>query len=656
MSRSSGVDSSVVLQTIFSLRSIIQTLENSLDEAGREALDNEYRPSPDDSPSRELYWNSVSILFPSLDDCEVIITAYFERVSIFNAYYVYDVLCMLLQASWFYDTVHEPTFRYYWDRLRRKEAVSRPFVALALCLIGNTLFLATTANLSQRLPHQNMHRTFVERGYRVLYPEHGPFVKIPQCIEYIQVQVIICTYMTMTEWAEELWAAQGQLLTMAKAVHLFDERKWAFDKLSDWDIELRRRLGHTITHIDGWVSLHFVHASEVQSNLLEPSFLADCCYDLATGSQVKVRTTFDGTLSYSLIPGHVYHQAKVRSNAALRKVSHFLFNYSQWTQEKRYTEAKNISMYIESLNDDIPEEYRFEVAGKQSNFHSKETLRRAAESLIIHSSRHRLQVTLFRQFMLDKDAPTELCRAALEHSRSIIETAPALLAATLSPLVAFSPAWGSGNLLCAASTYALVYLLDGDQMRASNMLEWYANEILTVIEALNILSAHDSVAKRCCELLVVLCSHRKALRTKFMATVAGQRALAFFPHSSDPAFYPDLPAEYRKDFSESRSRGERSSRKRPLSQTHLGVHLDTVGSLEEPLRPPPLNPWQKDRYNISNDPESDDRSSDDSQSSPLSEEQWNALVRSLNLDMTGLASYEKPAAGKLFDSVSHSSF
>lgn len=135
------------------------------------------------------------------------------------------------------------------------KAVPRTFAALLFFVMGIGLVLAPSSHPASRLSYQKDHKLFVERGHQVLLPSISPFTYIPNGADLMQAQTFLCYYMASNGWADQCYMELGKMLRYARAIHLFDEDKWEKSDLSDWDVELRRRMANDSLQLDRCVTV-----------------------------------------------------------------------------------------------------------------------------------------------------------------------------------------------------------------------------------------------------------------------------------------------------------------------------------------------------------------------------------------------------------------
>ena len=423
------------------------------------------------------------------------------------------------QAHWQTSVVNHILFRRRWQHLLAGRTVSRTFIAMVCAVLSHSLLLAPGYNPASRLPIQPQHVSFCLLAHQlVLRPDATIFDTTESGIDELIVQCLIVTYMSFSGWPEPAWTATGQAIRACKAVRLYDEDKWAMRELSDWDIEIRRRVAWDLCACDRWLSLHFLRIADLPGDIRasRPTYYNDECYDPDTG-RLNTKTPTQRSDSS-------FEEAKYQLSRGAVKVSSFLNRFHTLAPEERYQEARQIEDFFVALeNGGFPSNLRFELACDVNNLKTPDGSRRACHSLIAYSSAWRLRCTVMRQFLLDLDAPIDLRTASLEHARKIIEATPILVTLSSSPWVSFSSSWCSGHLFCAASTFAIVYL--GETEQDLQDLNWFASKIFEVIEALAFLGVKDRVAKRCEELLTALCTSKDWLRDRFLASRSGKAHL-----------------------------------------------------------------------------------------------------------------------------------
>lgn len=487
------LDRSTVLSAIQSIKSTLSGLEAQL---GRtEKVD-----VIADRVSAFVRWEEIRAWLPPREEAESILDCYFVEV------------------TWFLSAINSKMFMETWKDFADGKSVPRTFAALTLFVIGNTLCLAPVSHPVSRLTCRKDHKLFMEHGYKVLLPSESPFTIIPQGPDLVQAQLYLTFYLSHNGWPDSCDIEMGKLLRYARAIHLFDEDKWNVPAMSDWEIELRRRMARDIEMLDRFLSVHFLRYPTLPevSHFQRGTYYTDECYNTESGN------LNEGTLN--ILSSYPYHSAKATLSICAHKTAMFLLNFLRLSPVDRYQAAKDLDAEIQAAGETaLAGELKFEEACNLSSMNSPGSIRRACQSLIVYTSFRRQRCTITRQFLLDTEAPVELRVSALEHAKCIIEAVPIIIAVATSPYLAYSPSWTSGHLFCAASTFAIVYLGEEEQKETSAELDWFASKIFEVLDALSVLSLKDRVAQRCEELLIALCTSRDTLRAKFTASKTGKR-------------------------------------------------------------------------------------------------------------------------------------
>lgn len=494
--RMDAPDRASILSAISSMKGILRGLEAQLGH-----VDNHDRQAAGTVPiSFKVEWDDVKAGLPSKAECDIILD------------------CFLTEATWICVSVHPPTFRKGWQAFVDGKPSSRLFVATAIFFVAIGLYMAPSSHPAHRIPNVQDHKALVIFGYTILNPVANPFITLPETTERMQAQLMMCFYMSMTGWLTPGYQSQGVLLRYARAIHLFDEDKWDLAKMSDWEIELRRRLAHNAKLGERWFSLFHLRlpVQPLVTNNKDPDFYADDEYDVDTGMLVGPRT--------NRLQAATYQLASAECAQGAHRTTHYLYNFAKWSQSERYAAAREVDFHLQQSEDRCAAgPLNYSQACNLGALTSPGAYKLASQALITFTSLKRLRCTVMRQFLLDAEAPVEMRVAALEHAKGIIETVPVLIAISSSPWIAFNTSWCSSHLFCAASTFALVYLSEGEQSAVSAEMDWFASKIFEVIDTLSILGAKDRIAKQCEELLIALCTSRGTLKDKHASSKTGMR-------------------------------------------------------------------------------------------------------------------------------------
>jgi len=407
-------------------------------------------------------------------------------------------------------------FRKQWSNLMKGQAVKSVYIAQACAMAAITLAFAPGYHPASRLPIQAQHAHYCTLAHEVLEPPSTIlFDHTGPSVEEVQARCLIISYMSFNGFIDACWQEVGKAVRQCKSMQLYDEDKWNMRELSDWDVEVRRKVAYEVCMTDRWLALNLQRLSDLPSKirLTQPSHAAFDSYDIDTGQRNRA--------NQKKLPNASWEHCKYIMSSGSDRVNRFLYKFLRLTPEQRYEEARQVDSLLGTIIDEVPSELVYEVAFREGvNLSSPETARIACQALIVYASAYRLRCTVMRQFLLDPQSPMDLRIAALEYARKIVETTANLVTMSSNPFIAFSSSWCSGHLFCAASTFAIVYL--GDTEQDLQDLSWFASKIFEVIEALSFLSAKDSVAKRCEELLTALCTSKDWLRERFLASRSGK--------------------------------------------------------------------------------------------------------------------------------------
>lgn len=396
------------------------------------------------------------------------------------------------------------------------QAIRSVIIAQMCGMIALTLALAPSFHPVSRLEMQPQHLSFCALSHEILEPPSVTlFQSSAPTIEDLQARDLLINYMSFTGYSDEAWQEVGKLIRRCKALQLYDEDKWDMRELSDWDVELRRKIATDVSCSDRWQSLSHQRIPDLPSTfrVQKPNHYSFDNYDVETG---RLMASIPSMLSNS-----AFEKCKYMLSIGSDRVNSYLYNFLRWSPEERYQQAKEVDAYLDTLwIKELPIDLHYEVACKEKTFTDPVSARRASQSLIAYTSANRLRCTVMRQFLLDPKSPMDLRIAALEYARKVVETTPTIVTLSTNPWTSFSCSWVSGHLFLAASTFAIVYLGDGEQDLQD--LNWFASKIFEVIEALSFLSAKDLLAKRCEELLTALCTSKDWLRERFLASRSGK--------------------------------------------------------------------------------------------------------------------------------------
>jgi hypothetical protein len=408
-------------------------------------------------------------------------------------------------------------FKKEWKKLIDGEQVGRTFVALVCGILAHALLLAPQYSPASRLPIQSNSKQFCAFAHQLIYPPDVALFEgaIPG-IEELQVQCLINTYMSFSGRIESVWTEVGRAMRHCKALQLYEEDKNSIRDLSDWEIELRRRIAWETCLNDRWLCLFYLRMPDLPYNVRtpRPNDYSDDSYDVDTGRYIAKSPEY--------LHQKDYEAGKYLLSDGAHRVSKFLYDFGTMQPAERYMEARVVETFLSQLEESMPASLNFGEACNVAKLGTPEGARLACQSLIAYTSTQRLRCTVMRQFLLDRQAPLDLRIAALEHARKIIEVTPVLITLSSSPWVSFHSSWCSGHLFCAASTFAIVFL--GEMEDDLQDLNWFASKIFEVIEALSFLGKKDRAAARCEELLTALCTSKDRLRERFLSSKSGRSA------------------------------------------------------------------------------------------------------------------------------------
>jgi hypothetical protein len=413
-------------------------------------------------------------------------------------------------------------FRKLWTNLMNGQAIKSVYLSQACSMIALSLAFAPGYHAVSRLSIQPKHSRYCTLAHEILEPSSIVFLdRSAPSVEDIQAHCLIVAYMSFTGGMESYWQEVGKTVRLCKSLQLYDEEKWNMRELSDWDVELRRRLAFDICVPDRWLSLTYQRISDLPAEFrtTRPGYYSFENFDVNTGRRQFASKKFLSNAPWEL--------GKYLLTCGADRVNRYLYNFLRLTPEQRYEEARQVDSFIDSLMQQLPREIDYEIAFKKGvSPSSPETARLAGQALIGYTSSARLRCLVMRQFLLDPKSPPDLRVAALEHARKIVETTSDLVTMSTNPWLSFSSAWCSNHLFCAASTFAIVYLGDEREQNLQD-LNWFASKIFEVIEAMSFLSAKDPVSKRCEELLTALCTSKDWLRERFLASRSGRAATQY---------------------------------------------------------------------------------------------------------------------------------
>lgn len=171
------------------------------------------------------------------------------------------------------------------------------------------------------------------------------------------------------------------------------------------------------------------------------------------------------------------------------------------------------------------------------------------------SNAYTLRSILARPWLDDPDAPQDLKFAALVHARKVLEIIPFVRAISRESRLCRKAFWNPDNLLTASMTFAVPFLSsDRENMSTSpdsnaaspasarshtwvsNDLDWFASKIFDTLAFFEELGSEGNRSAQVCQLLLHgLCTHRKELRQRYLASRMGRARMArmrkaFFKH------------------------------------------------------------------------------------------------------------------------------
>jgi Fungal Zn(2)-Cys(6) binuclear cluster domain len=367
---------------------------------------------------QHVQWKEVHHLFPIFKDLDVIIQ-----------YFISDL-------AWISASFDIITFQRSFHNLNKSQSSSKLFIALLFFVVGNSLSLAKHNGNINKITISQSPEVFIKRGGKVLFSD-SPFEAHKPDMASLEAHILLCYYLSRDGRPEALRNQVGKLIIDSNSCHLFDETKWDTTKLSQRDIELRRRMVHDVKLLESRCSFHFLQhfLPNLIINVNEPSYYDVECFDQAANDLY----TFSHAAAIS------YHRANTYVIRGSNTVTENVLNFTSMTSEARYSLAKKIVEDLEQL-----QQMAFSLLDDE---HQTET---TFQRLLIRSAFQRQKCVVQRQFLFDANAPMELRAGALKSAEMITGLINEIISIQEEGKIAMFTSWFSCDLFCAICTFVLL--------------------------------------------------------------------------------------------------------------------------------------------------------------------------------------------------------
>lgn len=326
------------------------------------------------------------------------------------------------------------------------------------------------------------------------------------------------------------------------------------------ELEMKKRLAWDLIILDWWHGLSWRRPPDLPQAFVDvplPSYLADHHFNEVTGETLPAPPIRGGQAAGMRPPSAMPSPAaaaaasaspavnaptmnrvnvtaefiaKIHLTQKVPEVMQFLRHMSSMTPDERYFHAHR----LEAEFDEWSARYQVPLRHAETALETDDPSlhRRAAQTLINHTSAGYLRCILHKCFLSDRFAPDDLRAKSLIHARSVMEAIPVLTDLVHSQHIYFEPSWCAEHLFHAATAFAYVLLTRADDNEAaagtkqSAELNWFAERVSHIIFTLTHLGDQSATARVCEKLLSRLCDSKEMLRAtmKRLDEEARQRA------------------------------------------------------------------------------------------------------------------------------------
>ncbi|PWN28288.1 hypothetical protein BDZ90DRAFT_231282 [Jaminaea rosea] len=531
------------------------------------------RPYQQQTPA-EVTLAALRSVLPSEDKCELLLDVFF------------------IELDWFIVGIYQPWFRSsVWEGgLKAGKAITCAQGALLCAMLAMAAILVPPNHprASDLVVDRDLlidHAMYLVNCDERLQDGWKSYNHRSPTLPLIQSEMIMTYYMMYSGRLQAAYHKLGSALRRAKQIGLFDSRnrQWStpssarFELLtaaeqqsieemsnpkypspprhsqmdhfasflpnaptksspSFLELEMKQRLAWDLVILDWWHGLCWRRPPDLPTNYVNlplPSYLRDEYFDPKTGDYIPPQAA--QTFKTVLVADEFI--SKIHLTQLVPAVRDFTNSLHDMSIEARVQRARSIDARFDAWTTgcQVPlEEARQGLRTSEAGAH-----RKAAQTLINHTSAGYLRCLLHKCFLGDTKAPDDLRNRALIYARGIMEAIPVIVDLCDSSFISFDSSLCSEHLFHAATAFAYILLKREESATTVRQkttaapssgeqeLTWFAKNVSEIIFTLRHLGARSETARVSERILSHLCESKESLRaTMKRLDSARQRAVA----------------------------------------------------------------------------------------------------------------------------------